>query len=100
MKSILIISSVLLLFAIAPLPIGYYTLLRIVISFSAAFVIFNEIEKGISVWIILFGLIAILFNPISPIYLHDKNSWIPLDIASALIFFAKFWSIKQIPEKE
>lgn len=89
MKYLLCICAGLLLLAIANLPIGYYTFLRIIVTIGAIVVIIGEFEKGLSIWIILFGIIAILFNPIIPVYLYNKAIWIPIDIATAIIFGMK-----------
>ncbi|MFT6148774.1 MAG: hypothetical protein ACJAUH_001460 [Saprospiraceae bacterium] len=94
MKVLLLICSGLLLLALAGLPIGYYTLLRIVVTIGAAAVIITEFEHGINLWIIAFGFIAILFNPFIPIYLNDKAAWMPIDIVSAIIFGYKSFTIK------
>lgn len=34
----------------------------------------------------LFGGIALLFNPIFPVYLQDKELWTTIDILSAIAF--------------
>ena len=94
MKPLLLICAVLLLFGIAELPIGYYTFLRIVVTFGAVLVLISENKEGINLWIITFGLIAILFNPIFPIYLHDKNIWHIIDLITGIIFLIKSFNLK------
>lgn len=89
MRYLLLISAVLLFIGAANLPIGYYSFLRIAITIASAIVMFNEYKGDINIWIILFGGILILFNPISPIYLHDKGTWMVLDIIAGLIFGIK-----------
>jgi hypothetical protein len=89
MKSILLICAAFLLLAVLKLPIGYYTFLRIAVTAVAIIAIVNEIKNGIGFWIIAFGITAILFNPLIPIYLHDKSIWIPIDIVVAILFIAK-----------
>jgi hypothetical protein len=68
------------------MPIGYYTFLRIVITLGAMLIFFNEMQKEISLYLIAFTAITILFNPLIPIYLYKKSIWIPLDILSGFIF--------------
>lgn len=87
MRIISIISALFLVLAIAPMPIGYYTFLRIVITITAVLIVVNEYKKGINFWVILFGITTILFNPIFPIYLYKKTFWIPIDIIAAILFF-------------
>ena len=94
MKNILLICVALLLLALAPLPIGYYTLLRIVVTIGAVLVVLKEYEKGFNFWVISFGLIALLFNPLIPIYLGGKGTWVPIDLIAAVLFFIKAIGLK------
>lgn len=99
MRALLLICAGLLLFALFNLPIGYYTFLRIVVTIGAIAVVIKEFDNGLGFWVIAFGLIAILFNPIIPVYLHDKEVWMPIDIISALLFLIKSFSITKSQEK-
>ena len=89
MKALLLICTGLLLFSLIDLPIGYYTFLRIVVTIGAVAVVITEYENGINFWVIVFGLIAILFNPLIPVYLGDKSAWMPIDIITAILFGTK-----------
>lgn len=95
MKMLLLICAALLLIGVADLPIGYYTLLRIVVTIGAVAVVITEFENGLNFWVITFGLIALLFNPLIPIYLNDKSAWMPIDIIGGIIFVIKSFTIKQ-----
>lgn len=83
----MILCGILLLVGIADMPIGYYTLLRIVVTIGSVAVVVAEMEKGITPWVLAFGLLAILFNPIIPVYLNDKQAWMPIDLIGAVLFF-------------
>ena len=86
-KPLLIISSVMLLVAVLPLPYGFYTLLRIVVTASAVFAAYYFFkEGGDSQSGIILALIALLFNPLIPIHL-DKVIWIPIDIGTAIYMY-------------
>ncbi len=98
MRTLLIICACALLLATASLPIGYYTFLRIVVSIGAGLVIVMEYENGLNFWVIAFGLILIVFNPILPIYLHNKAHWVPIDIISAIMFIVRSF-INTYPRK-
>jgi len=95
MRGLLLICAGLLFLALFDLPIGYYTFLRIVVTIGAVVVIVKEFENGLGFWVISFGLIAILFNPIIPVYLHDKEIWAPIDIIAGILFLIKGLSIKE-----
>lgn len=79
---IYIVSAMLLLGA-APLPYGYYMLLRLVACgfFVWAAVIAREQSNQYLPWV--FGFLALLFNPIIKIHL-PKEIWAVIDIGSAI----------------
>jgi len=88
MKVIFYLIAILLLIALAPLPIGYYTFLRIGVTFASVVIISKEYKEGLSSWLLFFGGLAILFNPIFPIYLNQKSFWMPIDIVAAILFIS------------
>jgi hypothetical protein len=94
MKTLLLICAGLLFIGLFDLPIGYYTLLRIVVTIGSVAVVVSEFENGFNFWVITFGLIAILFNPLIPIYLNDKSAWMPIDIIAGILFIIKSLTIK------
>ena len=74
------------------IPNGYYMFLRIIITFGAIMVVINEFKNGFIFWEIAFIITAIIFNPIIPIYLNNKDVWIPIDIIGAILFGIKGFS--------
>ena len=95
MKALLLICSSLLVVATFDLPIGYYTFLRIVVTIGAVTIIYQEFDEELNPWIIVFGIIAIVFNPIIPIYLHDKGIWTIIDLTAALLFGVKAFNLSK-----
>jgi len=95
MKTILLICAALLFIGLIDLPIGYYTLLRIVVTIGSVAVVVTEFENGLNFWVIAFGLIAILFNPLIPVYLNDKSAWMLIDIIGGIAFVIKSSTLKQ-----
>ncbi len=84
MKPISFICASLLFLAVLKMPIGYYTLLRVVIfigSLLLTITLYNKI-----IWAVIFAVIAILFNPIIPVYLYLKLYWIAIDVISGILF--------------
>jgi len=75
-----------LLIALAPMPSEYYTYLRIPVTIAAATIVFNELKSGCRIWPLVFIIVAIIFNPIVPIYLYEKSIWVPIDIFVAFLF--------------
>ena len=72
-----------------PMPYGYYTLSKLVVCGCALYFAYNlyQIKDTTFVWI--FGFIAILYNPIIPVYLYKKELWMVVNIITAGIFFIK-----------
>jgi len=71
----------------APLPYGFYTLLRIVTTGAfvwAAYV--SHYRKNMSL-LFAYGVLAALFNPIIPVYL-TKELWAIIDVSAAIFLVA------------
>jgi len=88
-----IIVAIMLLFALAKLPYSYYTILRLVVCGTAFWSMFISIKLDKRTWCLVFGVIAVLFNPIFPIRL-SRGIWQPIDIICALCFIISFLTIK------
>ena len=87
-----------LLFAILPLPYVYYFLLRILITGFALFCVYLELNEKDhdekNKWLLLFGLLALIYNPIVPVHL-TKLLWVIINLGS----FAVFVSYKEFVEE-
>src|SRR5947208_13908032 len=82
-----LIPITLLLVATARLPYGYYTFTRVVVCALAALIAiatWHDSQIG-RAWSVLFELVAILFNPVLPIFLK-RNICFHLDVGIALVF--------------
>ncbi|MCZ8198355.1 MAG: hypothetical protein O9267_12185 [Flavobacterium sp.] len=95
MKTIYLLCAILALIACFNLPIGYYTFLRIALTLGALTVLYNEVQKDVNLLGISFIAIAILFNPILPVYLYQKSLWIAIDIITAILFLV-YWLSQQL----
>ena len=94
-------ASILLFIAVADLPYGYYKFMRFVVvitSLYTCYISYMKNEKlNFGVWI--FGLIAILFNPIVPFY-FGRNGWKTTDVIVGLIFVISTFLIWEDNSKE
>ena len=101
-----IITIMLLLFALADNPYGYYQILRWVVGGITGYSAYIEYQKTHYPWTWTFGIIAVLFNPLSTIHL-DKDIWIVLNVITAGIliisiiypYMKKRTQSSDIPEK-
>lgn len=89
MKYLTLITTILLAIGCFPLPIGYYTFLRLVTCGSAIAIIVADSKRGMNFSNILWAIVALLFNPIFPVYLHSKTVWAIIDAATAILFAYK-----------
>jgi len=78
---------VVLAIGILPLPIGYYTLSRLVVCASASYFAYNFYKKNNQTNLWIFGFIAVLYNPIIPIYLYEKFIWIVINLITIFFFY-------------
>ena len=89
-----IITGIILFVATADISSSeFYTILRILVFFTSLITIFQNFKKieenGINKLIISLAiLLAILFNPIIPIYIYNKGLWIYFDIVGGLFFLS------------
>jgi hypothetical protein len=74
-----VIAAVMLVFAaVEKQPDSFYTLLRWVCCPVFAYSAVTSFQMKRLLWLCIFGVLAVLFNPISPLGL-DRNSWIVAD---------------------
>lgn len=78
--------GVFLLGALGSWPYAYYQLLRWVVCGVATYTAYSAFEMDHAGLGWLMVAIAVLFNPIAPIYLA-KGTWSVLDLVTAIIFF-------------
>ena len=74
-------------------PYGYYTFMKFIVTGSTiyyAYYIYEQLKKQDFWFWILVG-IAILFNPIVPIHLGDKDLWSLIDIV-VIVFLVSLMS--------
>lgn len=75
--------------AVLPLSSTGYLAVRLVVSFSAFYVVFGWKEQVRIEWKLVFFFVGILFNPVFPIFLHSKLAWIAIDVVVAALFFSQ-----------
>lgn len=85
-KWVCVIAGAMAILAILPLPSAYYQLLRWVIFVSGATASYRFYESNLQGWALAFGAIALIFNPIFPVYLYQKSLWTGIDLVTGLFF--------------
>jgi len=91
--AVIYISAGMLFLGAAPLPYGYYMLLRLVACGVFAFAAFIAFDRKSKVLPWVYGLLAVLFNPIIKIHL-PKEVWAFVDVAAGILLLATAKAVK------
>jgi hypothetical protein len=77
----------LMFLAIFNLPYSYYELLRPAVFIGSILLIFliTQQNSKLSLLIMLISIIALLFNPIIPLY-SNRGFWLPMNVVSGTVF--------------
>ena len=88
-------AGLMLLLAIPAIwPYGYFQILRWVVSGVAIYNAYFAHELRKNRWVGIMVAIAILFNPIAPIFLQ-KETWVILDLITSVLMFATIIRFKK-----
>ena len=90
-----IAAAILLIVSRFPLPYGYYTFLRITVTAVSIWGIFIAAQSEKMFWLWVFIAIAILFNPLFPIYL-TKFVWGFFDIGTAILLLVSIFTFRYV----
>jgi hypothetical protein len=93
-KILRIIAAILLFWALDRHPYSYYTFLRFVVCGVAGYGAFISIKLDKNVWAWIFGITAVLFNPILPIHLN-RDLWAIIDVAVALVLIVSLFVLNR-----
>lgn len=89
--------AALLAVAAAPMPYGYYTLVRWLACIGFVWLAYAAATASKSVWSWVFGLLAVLFNPLAKIHM-PKGAWAAVDLAAAaIVAWHAYRSWRQVP---
>ena len=72
---------------ILPMPLGYYMLSRLVVSAGALYFAFHFYKQNINFKVWIFGFLVVLYNPIFPIHLNEKEIWILVNLPTIYYFY-------------
>lgn len=82
------------LLALADMPYGYYQLLRLAVTFYAAWLAWRALELERPVWPWLFGFLAALYNPFFKVSL-DKELWEVVNVCTAVLIVIEVWQSRR-----
>ncbi|MCX7737657.1 MAG: hypothetical protein N2319_13230 [Candidatus Kapabacteria bacterium] len=89
-----LVAIVMLSIALLKLPYGYYTLMRLVLCFSFCFFIYiNYSVYRNFLFYPIFGLLAIIYNPVFPLHL-GREVWTYVNLVTILTIIISFFVFK------
>ena len=80
------VAAGMLLLSLLPMPYGYYQLLRLAITAAALIGAFRAYQLTQQGWAIGLGVVALLFNPVFPVYL-SRGMWAVVDVIVGIAFW-------------
>ena len=98
MKQLYVILAALLLLCLAPMPYGYYMLVRFVAMVVFGLMAYRYYENNKTVATVVFGVLALLFQPIYKIAL-GRVAWNVVDVVVAGLLVGLFVLEKRIEKK-
>ena len=84
MRGINFILAFLLVLCLAPMPYGYYQLVRFVAMVVFGVMAYHYFEKKQEAWAVTFGALALLFQPFVKVTL-GRTLWNIVDVAVAIL---------------
>jgi len=94
-----IFASVLLFWAaLSHHPSGYYTLLRWVVFGVGVYSAYIAVTFNRIPWAWCFGLIALFFNPLIPVWLN-RATWVNIDVAVGVVFLISIFFVSRRTKK-
>lgn len=90
----LVASGMLFIALSSGLPYGYFTLMRFVVCAVGIYLAIKMYEENKeSLWVWAFSFVAVLFNPIFPIYLK-RAQWEVVDLVVGVFFVASIFLVR------
>ena len=98
MKQVYLILAILMLLCLAPMPYGYYMLVRFVAMVAFGLMAYQYYTRHKTAAACIFGVLALLFQPIYKIAL-GRVIWNGIDVAVAVLLIALFVMEKRLENK-
>lgn len=93
---LVILPTIMLILApIVEWPYGYYQILRLIVSLAAGMVSLITYAEKQKIWLGIFAMIVLLFNPLIPIH-FEREIWAFIDVITAGIFVVYYLHIKGV----
>lgn len=99
MKQVYLILAALLSLCLAPMPYGYFMLVRFLMMGACGLLAYSYYQREKMVAAGVFGVLALLFQPIYKIAL-GRNVWNIVDVVVAVFFIVLFFMEKRQAKRQ
>jgi hypothetical protein len=96
-RLLFLVPAGMMLLALAPLPYGYYQLLRLVTFVAGGIIAAAFWRRGSEGWAVCFAVLALLFNPLIRVYL-EREVWMIANLVAAAVFVCGLGAARRISE--
>lgn len=86
-----VIAALCLFWGLLPNPYAFYMFLRVIVCSVSGYTAYRYGQDDLTASAWLFGTVAVLYNPIVPIYL-SREIWMPIDLLTAILLL---WSVRR-----
>tara|TARA_Y100001970_G_C14111359_1_gene791060 strand:+ start:592 stop:882 length:291 start_codon:yes stop_codon:yes gene_type:complete len=95
MKAAGFTAAAFLFLGVLSLPSEYYSVMRWVVTAVGVYFAYYSFNNSEPFWGIVFGCFSLIFNPIVPLYLYDKFTWVVIDLVAGLCFITYSKELKE-----
>jgi len=74
-------------------PYGFFTLLRFIVFAITAYLAWIAYKEKQEKWTLIFGFLAVIFNPFIPLY-FGRSSWVIIDLITAIFLIISIFTFK------
>lgn len=79
------------------MPYSFYVLLRIAFCLAACIDVAHARKRKAVLGLWVFGVMAVLYNPVLPVHLRDKLAWEGLNSVSVVILWVAAFTLRDKP---
>lgn len=87
MVAFALVSTVAVVVGFFGMPYGYYALLRVVVCLTGAVGFAAARKAGDSLWPWVYGVTAVLYNPLFSVHLGGKAIWVAVNVATVVVLW-------------
>lgn len=91
-----VVSTIFVVMGLFNLPHSFFMLLRIVLCIAAVVGVKRASEARQTNWVWLYATLAVLYNPVLPVRLGDKDLWIVVNVVTVVIFWVGLFKFENV----